>query len=353
MVSEKQKLKNVKALDTALLHAVPQLSLVVLSDTYSLSNIQPQFGEWYFGASCNKCRQITPILSDTTKGAHNNPFTGRGAVKVRCFYCRNMITSIAKEILSFQWIKKERGKKELDIPDKHVQFTERHFLGILMEAVYFCEFSTNSSLAEPEKKSFLKISILSAVFAVECAANLLIDQISLLSSKLKDQVDKMPTIEKYEFFMLFRNDTTKFDRGCKEVQAIQEMIKFRNNQVHLTSIASQMEKDVSKSMTFQTGEKKMTNVLKLPTSVTQLDYSHALAVLQNVDAFFEKYFISWCKLDKNEVGSILFDFMLSEQKGTFLLQHPSYHKNVPAKTKKMGLRFSYIPSPIEPNQKIG
>ncbi len=234
-----------------------------------------------------------------------------------------------------------------DIPDEKMQFIEKHFLGLLMEAIYFCELSTNSTLKINEKTSFVKISILSAVFAVECAANLLLDMLSL-SSKMSEQIDRMPILEKYEFFLLSKNGSVIFDRGCREVQAIQELIKFRNDQVHLTAKASPVVKDKSKPMTFNQEEVKLTNILKLPGSITKLEYSHALTVLQNVDAFFEQYLIRWYGFNIQEVGKIFFDSFISEQSGTFHIQQRSYYDIVPAISKKMGLKFSYLPPPVKP-----
>jgi hypothetical protein len=232
-----------------------------------------------------------------------------------------------------------------DIPDEETQFTEKHFLGLLMEGVYFCDLSANADFEDTEKRSFIKTSILSNVFAIECAANLLLALLPL-SSNLKEQFDRMPTLEKYETFLFFRNKSVAFDRGCKEVQIVKELITYRNSRVHLKAQTSTGVKDTSKLRKYDDVEPKITQILKLPFSVSKLEYSHAVTVLQNVDAFFEKYFIHWCLFSPREVENILFDSLYSKElNAAFTLAEESYERFVPAKTAGMGLRFAYLPPP--------
>jgi hypothetical protein len=106
MVSKEQKEQNVTAFQSALAATPPNSrTKITLSDTYSLAEITPETGQWYFAVKCEKCNGITPALRDESEGKRGNPFSGSGKLSVSCQNCLtpNDVQAGADEVFSVQW----------------------------------------------------------------------------------------------------------------------------------------------------------------------------------------------------------------------------------------------------------
>ena len=68
------------------------------------------------------------------------------------------------------------------------------------------------------------------MLAIESFANCLLSDLNL-SGKYAQEIDKLGPIAKVETF-LRENDEEGFDRGCKEVQQVSELVGARNDYVH-------------------------------------------------------------------------------------------------------------------------
>lgn len=94
---------------------------------------------------------------------------------------------------------------------------------LLYEAAVACEDSDlNSALA--------KSSVLSVNYAIEAAANSFIQSVEL-SGPLREKIDKLSTIDKFDFVLQWHTDHY-LDAGDSDVQAVKSLIRNRNSMVH-------------------------------------------------------------------------------------------------------------------------
>src|SRR6267378_5771503 len=66
--------------------------------------------------------------------------------------------------------------------------------------------------------TYTRTSILNTLLLFECGANCCIDALNLPGA-FEEDIDKLPFLSKYEFFLSRTNPDARFDRGCKQVQA--------------------------------------------------------------------------------------------------------------------------------------
>ncbi len=78
---------------------------------------------------------------------------------------------------------------------------------------------------------YTRTSILSTVLLFECGANYCLDALNLPGAFGED-IDKLPFLSKYEVFLGRTNPEARFDRGCREVQAVAELKAVRDSYVH-------------------------------------------------------------------------------------------------------------------------
>ena len=158
----------------------------------------------------------------------------------------------------------------------------------------------------------IRSSIFNSILLLECGANCLLDSIDLSSSYLTD-IDKMPFISKYEFFFnqtLAISSDVKFDRGCKEIQAINELKSLRDKIVHPKVKKLEWKKIDERIWDVEHGT---TNILKISFNSSLWTQCDAIKSLKAVNDFFNKYFLEWCKFDTN----LVVDLLLSDEKVNF------------------------------------
>jgi hypothetical protein len=149
--------------------------------------------------------------------------------------------------------------------------------------------------------TYIRSSILNTLLLFECGANCCIDSLNLPNAFEQD-IDKLPFLSKYEYFLARVNDKEKFDRGCKEIQAAAELKAIRDNYVH---------PKVKKERYTQVGELTWdadfgkTRFLKIPRSPREWGCSHAALALGAANDFFNLFFLSLCKFEANTVCEIL------------------------------------------------
>jgi hypothetical protein len=78
--------------------------------------------------------------------------------------------------------------------------------------------------------TYIRSSILNTLLLFECGANCCIDSLDLPGAFEQD-IDKLPFLSKYEYFLSRVNGEGKFDRGCQEVQAAAELKAVRDKYV--------------------------------------------------------------------------------------------------------------------------
>ena len=123
-----------------------------------------------------------------------------------------------------------------------------------------------------------------------------------LQGKFFSDVEKMPFISKFEFFLRERGGGKVFDRGCKEVQAISELKSIRDLYVHPKVSSRRYEKISEYVWNADYGE---TSLLKFPREPRMWKVEHAILAIKSVNDFFNKYYLNWCDFNEDQIVDML------------------------------------------------
>jgi hypothetical protein len=149
--------------------------------------------------------------------------------------------------------------------------------------------------------SYIRSSILNTLLLFECGANCCIDSLNLPRA-FEEDIDKLPFLSKYEFFLGRLSPQIAFDRGCREVQAAAELKAVRYSYVHPKVKKQHYSQVVDSVWDTDFGA---TALLKFPRNPQKWRCTHALLALKTANDFFNRLFLSWCGLDTDTVCEIL------------------------------------------------
>lgn len=152
-----------------------------------------------------------------------------------------------------------------------------------------------------ELESFSSASVFITTIILESAANCCLDTLNL-SQKFAKDIDKLPFLSKYEFYLMNINNTKKLDRGCQEVQNVSELKSIRDMIVHPKVKQTTWEKIDEERMQADFGQ---TLLLKIPYSIEEWSITDVRTSLRVTCAFLDYFFRDICSFTPNEVGDIL------------------------------------------------
>ena len=147
----------------------------------------------------------------------------------------------------------------------------------------------------------IRASIIQSIILLECGANYCIGSLAL-AGRFFDDIDKLPYISKYEFFLSVVKPDKKFDRGCIEIQQVKELKSIRDSYVH---------PKIKKEKYFEIGESAWdtdfgkTKMLQIPRAPKDWRPEHTIVVHKAVNEFFNKFFLDLCEFDKDTICAIL------------------------------------------------
>ena len=185
------------------------------------------------------------------------------------------------------------------------------FQDLLYDSVYLLYFAFDINADEYDDdviSPLVRSSILNSILLLECGANCLIDALNLPSQFYKD-IEKLPFISKFEFFLNTTNSNNKFDRGCKEVQAISELKSIRDFYVH-PNVKKAVYEKIAEDEDVWDVDFGSTNILKFPRNPQIWRREHAVLALRSVNDFYNKFLLEWCGLS---IGRNI-DILLSSDK---------------------------------------
>lgn len=180
----------------------------------------------------------------------------------------------------------------------------RTFEDLLYDSVYLLYFAFDTNPDDYEDDvigSFIRSSILNSVLLLECGANCLIDSMDL-PKKYYNDIEKLPFLSKFEYFLERVNDNHSFDRGCSEVQCVADLKIIRDRYVH---------PNVKKIKPVKISEDQWvinfsnTKHLKFPYNPASWSRDHAILAIKSVNNFYNKYFLEWCGLESDAVIDLL------------------------------------------------
>lgn len=204
-------------------------------------------------------------------------------------------------------------------------WTMNPFSGLLSDAVVFDILANNNSgLDFPDRNRYAKASVTNAVLAIEAGANSCLARITY-PEIVKEQLDKLPVIDKYDVLYTARFDK-KIDRGCKSFQVIRELFRLRNRYVHpkLEKIKTKIKLNENGDKTYEPCEEHqtITPVLKIPFNFNVWTGEHSRIVVAETIKFFNYFFSELCKLSVKESSELLSVYVKGpENNATFLADH--------------------------------
>lgn len=180
----------------------------------------------------------------------------------------------------------------------------RTFEDQLYDSVYllYFAFDTNQELcADDVIRPLIRSSVLNSILLIESGANCLIDALNLPGAYY-DDIEKLPALSKFEFFLGKIDPEKTFDRGCSEVQAMSELKSIRDFYVHPKVKRSKYHRVSENVWDTDFGE---TTQLKFPREPREWSTDHAVAALKAINHFYNKFFLEWCNLSVDSVVDLL------------------------------------------------
>jgi len=110
-----------------------------------------------------------------------------------------------------------------------VEITKNSFFELFSDAITLYELSVAAQKMNI-KRTLAKSSVLSINYAIEAAANSFLSSIEI-TQKLKDQIDRFSTLDKFDYILQWHKDIS-LPRGSTQTQKIKELIVQRNALVH-------------------------------------------------------------------------------------------------------------------------
>ena len=168
------------------------------------------------------------------------------------------------------------------------------FTDFFGEAFFYYDAAKKAESAQ-HRITYLRSAILNCVFALEAAANSLIDDLQFAKEPEKP-FDRLPILGKYHLFYLTNTGSNNFDYGCSEVQAMCELIKFRDAQVH--SKLTRRDYELGAEGFLLAPAIKNSATLALPIRFPYaLQLEHGIGAMRSVDKFLGVFLLDWCGLD--------------------------------------------------------
>jgi hypothetical protein len=179
----------------------------------------------------------------------------------------------------------------------------RSFEDLLYDAVHLLYLAIDIDIEKDVagyEFAYTRSSIMNTLLLFECGANCCIEALNLPRS-FEEDIDKLPFLSKYEFFLGRVNHKATFDRGRKEVQAVAELKTVRDIYVH----PKVRKQKYSKADDLWSPDFGHTNLLEIPRNPGRWHWTHAVLALKSANDFLNLFFLTWCEFDANTVCEIL------------------------------------------------
>lgn len=180
----------------------------------------------------------------------------------------------------------------------------RTFEDQLYDSIYLLYFAFDTNQDEYDDDvvgPLVRSSIINSILLLESGANCLIDALDL-PTQFYDDVERLPFLSKFEFFLARIDDGQRFDRGCSEIQSISELKSIRDLYVHPKVKKARYELISENVWDADFGYTKQ---LAFPRDQGRWNREHAVLALKSVNNFYNKYFLEWCGLKPDAVVDLL------------------------------------------------
>lgn len=144
--------------------------------------------------------------------------------------------------------------------------------------------------------------ILTLAMAVEAAANCCLDMLAPRGRTDQD-LERLPSLAKFDVYLLARGHHQHLDRGDRQVQPISELKLVRDNLVHPRAFVQEFVQ--SSDGTYEASIRQYPH-LRLSFDYRAWSDEDAENVLRKVVSFLRYYFIEQCKHTQEELKAILY-----------------------------------------------
>lgn len=145
-----------------------------------------------------------------------------------------------------------------------------------------------------------RASIISSAFFLEACANSCIDMLGL-GTRFSDEVDKLPTIAKFDLFLQIRFRGKKLDRSRTEYQGYSELKILRDSFVHPRAQRYEWIEWSEDSSTSTSPRSKYLGLAKIPAYCYSED---AVIALQASHRFASYFFKDCCGFRPKQVSAL-------------------------------------------------
>jgi len=219
--------------------------------------------------------------------------------------------------------------------DTHLLY-ERNFDTLLLDSIDFLGRSTDLHEVDDDGQAFARISITYSLLLLEAVANTCLEHLDLNRS-VHDEIDRLPVLSKFDFYLRVRFRGRSIDRGSHYVEWLQELKRLRDGLVHLKPHKVEWVGDPDEGMS---AEAVRTKSLDIAVNPKFWGKSDAIKVSRGVHGFLRYFFREQCRYGPARVASLLF----SESRVPGDDNH--FFPCVPRRLKKrfasMEIDFSYI-----------
>lgn len=194
--------------------------------------------------------------------------------------------------------------------NRSVEITENTFFSIFSDAVLLYELAS-MEINENTRNTLAKSSILSVNYALEAAANSFLTSVEM-NSKIKDNIDRFSTLDKFDFVLQWNRDES-LPRGETETQIVKKLIDQRNELVHPKVKIIKQEVDTKKGddkiAFFHTApirdSSEKCKITKMSVRPDQYSAEDALIALKALVNFLNKYVECWLKMEVENAALLL------------------------------------------------
>ena len=184
-----------------------------------------------------------------------------------------------------------------------IEATERNISDLFLDGIMLGmeaerqEFSLNDF-----SNSLSRGSLLSAFCFIEASANVCLESLNL-GGQLEDDIDRIPTLSKFDLYLRLRFKNRKLDRGAFPAQGARELKTIRDAFVHPKGHKVLWEEMADGS---RTSESPRTKTLSLPKVAAYFGPDDAIISLQATHRFLNYFFKDICKFSPIAVSRLLF-----------------------------------------------
>lgn len=185
-------------------------------------------------------------------------------------------------------------------------FRQPEFLDLLSDAAFQWRLSQNAEAYEENRHA--RASIIASTFSLESCANCLIDDLEI-SSTLATELERLPTLAKYEVVAELLGKTCAFDRGSRDVQVISELIRARNGFVHpkVSSIKAEIGEIEDQGEHFAWPIEFLPDQrpgTELPQVALFWSSTNAGSAFRGATSFFRLLLVEWLQFDTDKIRSL-------------------------------------------------